>query len=68
MKLVDVTGFIIIMSVILCLHYFNWIDLIVVHTGFLVVIVIHSVATYTKVCALEEVNRRKHTRKLNAKK
>ena len=50
------------MSVVLCLHYFKWIDLMVVHTGFLIVISMHSDAIHERVCALEEMSERTRTR------
>jgi hypothetical protein len=66
MKIEYVVEFIIVMSVILCLHYFNWINLMVVHTGFLVAILMCCDAIHERVCALEEISKR--TRKPNVKK
>lgn len=67
MKIVDVVEYIIVMSVILCLHYFKWIDLMAVHTGFLIVILMYSGAIHERVCALEEMSERTRTREPNVK-
>lgn len=66
MKIAYVVEFIIVMSAILCLHYFNWIDLMAVQTGFLIVMLMYSDAIHTRLCALEEIS--KHTRKPNVRK
>jgi uncharacterized membrane protein len=58
MKIADVVEWIIVMSVILCLHHFNWIDLMVVYTGFLIAILMRSDAIHERVCALEEISER----------
>lgn len=61
-----VVEYIIVMSVILCLYYFNGIDLMLLHTGFLIVLLIYSDVIHTRVCALEEMCKR--IRKPNVKK